>query len=279
MLKTEKSIKTLTQLGLTINQAKTYLTLIKLGPSNAKEVSKTSNIAQQDIYRVMPELQKLGLVEKLVASPNLFKASLPDQTLSVLLKRKEKENSILHEETLKLVELLKQDAEIGTNEQNTSQFSIISGKKTIMMRSRKAIKEANESICILTPWKNSAKNTQHFLTISKQALNRQVEIRFIFYLPEKEVEAFLRMMRHLTGDARFKVRLISTDKPVIFSVFDAEQVFFSTRAESLGNAPILWSNNTNFAALAQNYFDMIWELALEIPKSTPEKTTSTLNAS
>ena len=117
MSKIEKKITTLTHLGLTVNQAKAYLALVKLGSASAKDISEISNIAQQDIYRVMPLLEKLGLVEKLVASPNLFKANSPEQALSVLLKYREKENSILHGEALRLIEELNQNTENTANKQ------------------------------------------------------------------------------------------------------------------------------------------------------------------
>ena len=265
MLKTERNIKTLNQLGLTVNQARAYLALVRLRSASAKEISKASNIAQQDIYRVMPLLQKIGLVEKLVASPNLFKPNTPEHALSVLLRHKEKENSILHEESTRLIEELSRSTVDTDNRQDMAEFSIISGKKTILMKSRKAIMEASESICVLTPWKHSAKNTQHFLAISKRALSRQVEIRFILYLPENEADVFLKMMQHLKEDSRFRVRFIFKEKPVIFSVFDRGQVFFATQKGSLGDAPILWSTNPNFAALAQEYFDMLWETSKERP--------------
>jgi sugar-specific transcriptional regulator TrmB len=265
MSKIEKRITTLTHLGLTVNQAKAYLALVKLGSASAKDISEISNIAQQDIYRVIPLLEKLGLVEKLVASPNLFKANSPEQALSVLLKCREKENSILHGEALRLIEELNQNTENTANKQDPSQFLIISGKNIILMKARKAITNTSDSICVLTSWRNSAMNTQHFLAISKQALSRQVKIRFIFYMSEKEIAVFLKTMGHLIEDSRFKVRFIFSEKPVTFSVFDREQVFFSIKKDKLGNAPLLWSNNPSFIAFAQNYFDMLWEMAMEKP--------------
>ncbi|MEX2723761.1 MAG: helix-turn-helix domain-containing protein [Candidatus Freyarchaeota archaeon] len=57
-------IQTLTDLGLTFLQAKTYLNLAKLGKANVQTIAKASNVARQDIYRIMPSLQKLGLAEK-----------------------------------------------------------------------------------------------------------------------------------------------------------------------------------------------------------------------
>lgn len=272
-MKIENEVRILVQLGLTVNQARVYLALANRGFVGAKEISRISNIAKQDVYRVMPQLQKLGLVEKLIASPNLFKANQPEQALSVLLEHKEKETSVLHNEALTLIDKLNQKTKNTATKENAFQFSIITGKKAIIARSRKAIAEANDSICVITRWTYSIKNKRYFLALSKRAFNRDVKLRFILYLHETEVDPFLRNMQYLIEDSRFDVRLLFAGEPISFSVFDKEQVFFSTQKGILGNVPILWSNNPNFAALAKNYFDMLWEAAL-ILDTTAERTIS-----
>ncbi len=264
-MKTENEIKILTQLGLTLNQARVYLALVKRGFVGAKEISQSSKIAKQDIYRVMPTLQKLGLVERLLASPNLFKAISPINAISVLLQHKEKENSVLHEKALRLIEVLNQKTENITTEEDTVQFSIITGRNTILTRSKKAIAEAKESICLLSPWRANFKNAFHFLSLSKQALDKQVKLSFILYVEERDFDVFLKTKHYFREDPRFKVKLLLTGESISFSVFDRAQVFFSIQNGFLGSVPILWSNNSNFARLAQNHFDILWKTAL-----TPE---------
>jgi sugar-specific transcriptional regulator TrmB len=60
----EKENQILMDLGLTCVQAKVYLTLIKLRNPTVKMISKISNVVSQDVYRIMPRLQKLGLAGK-----------------------------------------------------------------------------------------------------------------------------------------------------------------------------------------------------------------------
>jgi HTH-type transcriptional regulator, sugar sensing transcriptional regulator len=265
MSKIERNIKALTQLGLTINQAKVYLALVKLGITNAKEISKTSRVVLQDIYRVMPLLEKIGMVERIVSSPSLFKANSPEQALSALFKLRVRDNCILNKEILRLTEELNHKTENAANEQGESQFSIFSGKELILMKATKAMNKTNDSICVLTMWKSTARNTQNFFGICRRALRRQVKVRFIFYVSKTETAIFLKMKWHLLEDSGLKIRLFCEEKPIIFSVLDKKQVFFSTKKDILGNAPILWSNNPNFAALAQDYFDSLWEKAIEKP--------------
>ena len=60
----DECAKILMDLGLTLLQAKAYLALSQLGKATVKTISKTANVARQDVYRVMLALEKLGLAEK-----------------------------------------------------------------------------------------------------------------------------------------------------------------------------------------------------------------------
>jgi sugar-specific transcriptional regulator TrmB len=76
------------KLGLTSCQAKVFLVLLRIGVSSAQSISKESNIARSDVYRILPTLQKIGLVEKMLAIPVMFKAISVEDTLPILFQRK-----------------------------------------------------------------------------------------------------------------------------------------------------------------------------------------------
>jgi predicted transcriptional regulator len=100
----DKKIEDLQHLGLTQNQAKVYLTLIKFENSTAKAISTSSGLAACDVYRVIAELQKIGLIETLIATPRLFRAIPPNDAIKILLKMKEKEAQDLKLKAAQLLE-------------------------------------------------------------------------------------------------------------------------------------------------------------------------------
>ncbi|MFB3888399.1 MAG: helix-turn-helix domain-containing protein [Candidatus Bathyarchaeia archaeon] len=61
-MKNEERIEVFMRLGLTMNQARVYLALARLGLTTAKRLSKDAQISRQDVYRVMSELQEIGLL-------------------------------------------------------------------------------------------------------------------------------------------------------------------------------------------------------------------------
>ncbi|MCW4019121.1 MAG: hypothetical protein NWF00_10680 [Candidatus Bathyarchaeota archaeon] len=90
-MKTEEAIQTLVNLGLTVLQAKVYLALVTVGTTTGRITAKAANVASQDVYRVLTELQEKGLAEKIIAKPNKYKPTPVQNGISALLKQKIKE--------------------------------------------------------------------------------------------------------------------------------------------------------------------------------------------
>jgi sugar-specific transcriptional regulator TrmB len=87
-------------LGLTSLQAKTYLALVTLGKANVQTIAKASNVARQDVYQVMPTLQKLGLGEKIIAKPIIYEATPKGRSFDSASKKKRENCRIAEENNL-----------------------------------------------------------------------------------------------------------------------------------------------------------------------------------
>jgi len=99
----DEAVQTLMGLELTFCQAKVYLALVPNGSCTAKTISRISKVTRQDIYRLMPQLQKLGLVQKTLSIPTEWKATPIDDGLAILLERKKKQLSEIQEKTTNLL--------------------------------------------------------------------------------------------------------------------------------------------------------------------------------
>jgi len=75
--------------GLTPNQARVYLTVCRLGLAQVGRVSKASKVRREDIYRLLPSLEKLGLIEKVLGTPTKIRAIPVEDALSLLVKQEE----------------------------------------------------------------------------------------------------------------------------------------------------------------------------------------------
>jgi sugar-specific transcriptional regulator TrmB len=74
--------------GLTVNQGKIYLYLLKRPGSAVRSISKALGLHRVDVYRKVHELEDLGMVEVLLDNPRTYVASDP-KTLLLLLRKQE----------------------------------------------------------------------------------------------------------------------------------------------------------------------------------------------
>jgi len=76
-------------LGLTKNEAKVYLALLRLGKATAVEITKQSHVHRVNAYDVLERLQQKGLIATVFqANKKIYDAANPEQ-LSTLIKEKQ----------------------------------------------------------------------------------------------------------------------------------------------------------------------------------------------
>lgn len=78
-------------LGLTLCQAKVYLALCNFGVLDAKSIAKYADVPRPDVYRVVNELEKSGLIDRNLSRPTTFQALELDRGIDILLKKRREE--------------------------------------------------------------------------------------------------------------------------------------------------------------------------------------------
>jgi len=62
-------------LGLSLNQARVYLAILQL-QKTAGQIAKFSKVRREDVYRILPTLEKMGLIERWLGKPTEIRAGL-----------------------------------------------------------------------------------------------------------------------------------------------------------------------------------------------------------
>ena len=75
----------LLSLGLSLNQAKVYLAILKLEKTPVGQIAKFSKVRREDVYRLLPALEKMGLIERLMGKPIEIRATPISDALSFLV--------------------------------------------------------------------------------------------------------------------------------------------------------------------------------------------------
>jgi sugar-specific transcriptional regulator TrmB len=265
-------IQTLTDLGLTLIQAKVYLSLASLGVSKTAVISKLSNVARPDVYRTLTKLYEIGLVEKLVEAPVQFKALPIDEGVQVLLNKKQNEFEKIKIETdLLLGSFSKKKNQSSDFQADCNQFVLIPQKEAVINRLRQAINNAQNKVDVVISWKRFMHGIGNvFAENARDAAKRKINYRFIVEkAPSEEInecgEHFWKIY------PSFQVRFISYHPLTVFGIYDNRELFVIIDPKSdLPGSPALWTNNQSLISLVQDYFNMLWQSAEEKP-STEQK--------
>jgi sugar-specific transcriptional regulator TrmB len=254
MLSNDDTMNLLIDLGLTCSQAKAYSALTILKKAEAKKIAKASNIARQDIYRIMPELEQVGLVEKIVASPILYKAVPLREGCKKLLERKTNQCLTLQEK-LKLIEN-QPTSEVETEEgEAANQFILTSERNLFQRKMDEKIASAKVSIkAVLGSEGVKIILFNHFSTF-KGALERGVKITII---TEKNDIKLSRNEQTLCKNPLFEIRYVEELVPYVFTIFDDKAVNIRVTDATI---PSLWTNNQTVVKLAETAFETFWNKA------------------
>lgn len=156
----EQDIQTLMDFGLSYVQSLTYMTLVKLKKADVKTIARVSNIARQDIYRIMPMLQKLGLVEKIIGLPTMYRATPIKSAAAVLLEQKKLEYEGLIAKTNSMMESFPQTPDDISPSYEDTQFVIISELSLLLNLHEKLTLQCETTLDIMMPLRKYTENAE-----------------------------------------------------------------------------------------------------------------------
>ncbi len=255
----DKETQRLQTLGLTLNQARVYLALIKAEKqATAKAISIASGLAACDVYRVVPELAKLGLLEVLVASPKEFRAIPPVDAIEILVKKRRKEVEDLRVTAKKFIEEL----HLGSKPESSEFLETVlipSGHRATQFRLLKLLATKGRLDAVQT---NAS--FRHFVSSNSEAwealLEKRVEMRFVIESATGLEKPDDNLVSLLVNDL-FKPRFVKEKVQACVILHDDTGVFLNSSLDPV-HSPSYWSNNPCFVAVVRNYFETMWDNAI-----------------
>jgi sugar-specific transcriptional regulator TrmB len=262
----EKEIEILRAWGLTIPQAKVYLTLIRLSTeATAGKISSFSKMARTDVYRVLDELQEAGLIEKVIAVPTKFKAFPINKSILILTERRTKKTLELQLKAEKLIRLLKFRRSEETRQEG--QFRIIPKAEALLLSVKEALNNAQKSIDLIFNWTAFPRAIYIVAEELEQALKRNVNIRCIVDKPEdaKWPGTLQLFMKYKS----FKLRTLHNLPITRLGIYDRKKLLIASHlTPNAAGSTALMSTNQGLIEIAHCYFEETWEKAA---KYKPER--------
>ena len=264
----EENIKTLVNLGITGTQAKICLALVRLGTSTISEIADASEVARPDTYRAVVELEKKGLIEKIVSTPAKYELLPLPEVLAILIDRRETESQELREKTV----ILLNEYENLTNTQPSDdcQFVLVPSGKAFSNRLQKLTIKSKKSICVITHQKTLTQFLDFTQEIFDSTMEKEVNIRII--TEKSKNNSLIKRVHSLQQKAHLEIRFVDILPPFSLVTFDEKEILLSTQNQGRNESLVVYSNNLSLVELSQSHFNDSWFSAVEPPGLTFKRT-------
>jgi sugar-specific transcriptional regulator TrmB len=232
--------------GLSQNESKVYLTLLRIGSAMAGKISKEAMMDRTSCYDSLKKLLKKGLVSyALESNRKLFKATTPRKFIEILKEKEEEIEKVLPE----LSEMYKEEKE----KYNVNMYKGYKGLRSVFLDILKDAK-GKENLVLDSSGKFVEKMPYFAPYFTKQVEKNKIRIR---HLVRKNVD-------------------IHPSKTTIIKVFpkDMEETPVTTNIYEDKIAIMLWTdvpeaviiNNKKAAQCYRDYFELLWKQSKDFVK-------------
>jgi sugar-specific transcriptional regulator TrmB len=247
-------------LGLSLNQARVYLAILKLEKTTVGQVAKFSKVRREDVYRLLPSLEKMGLVERLMGKPAEVRATPISDALSLLVsEEKEKFDERLTGMKNSVQKLsLKDWKQPVLGEESI--YILIAEKKAILAKTSDLVTNSRKEVALISDKERFIPVLAQFSDEYKHAIKKGAQIRLIFE-GESPDNSLKEKVKKLIGDISVHVRFHREHLNHFIMSDDKEALITTSKETGLGESPSLWTNNSNLIGVLRTSFESDWEKA------------------
>jgi sugar-specific transcriptional regulator TrmB len=254
-----EEIDVLTRLGLTLNEARVLMALYASENLTAKSAAKSSGVAREIVYQILPKLEKKGLVDELVTTPKTFKAVPFEQVIELLLQQKKQENQDLYVKAKEVAQKQYQNSQVKNDD---SKITLIAPKKGDPHWKRDW-ETYQECVDMIMPAQKFLQWPQHNAEqVFDYLIENKTKIRMVTEKATKNIidnpppNYFRQNLAAKLKNIEYKFVDIA---PIEIVIFDKKTVYISTINEKqIKDMVWLRSNNESIAEMANRYFETLW---------------------
>jgi len=247
-------------LGLSLNQARVYLTILKLEKTSVGQISKFSKVRREDIYRVIPTLEKMGLIERLLGKPTMIRATPISDALTFLVAEEKAKSDDRLSGMRNLVQKLSLKDWKQPIPGEESIYILIAEKKAILAKTSELIKNSRKEVALIADKARIIPTLSQFSEECRQAIKKGSQICLIFEGDSPDTLLKEKVQKLIDGTS---VHIKFHSEPLNhFIMSDDKEALITTSKESgLGESPSLWTNNSNLIGVLRTGFESDWKKA------------------
>jgi sugar-specific transcriptional regulator TrmB len=255
----EDFVKKLSPFGFTTNQAKVYLSIVQSGSISARKISKVTQLHRQDIYKILPKLERKGLITKTIGKPFKIQA-IPLETAlyQLVLNEREKSNKKIDALEGNLKDLIDSLKEQPKNEED-ARFTLLTTDDSIRNRGnlsfeglRKEVKLVINLELLLAP----LTRLHEFVTLLSERMTKTL---LLAVTPEDIETVFKTIEKFQPHESFFTAKHIGRSTRKHYLILDRKEVWIATEQKTESGFPcILWTNDKNIVQVYEEHFDASW---------------------
>jgi len=142
---------TLTKYGLSGSEAKAYLYLAMAGEKKASEIAQAISLHRTEVYRILRDLEKKGIVIEAFEAPLKFAAVPLDRAVELLLDAQKLRIDLLDKEKTELVQLWESMPKPRIENTVKEIFQMLEGGPQLLLKAKELLENAEKEIKIFVP--------------------------------------------------------------------------------------------------------------------------------
>jgi len=257
----EEEADTLVDFGFTYNQAKIYAAIARLHSASVGYISRMARVRREHVYRTLPKLEKMGLIERGLGTPAKIKALPVEQAFSVLVKRQQEEAnqkvSVLTNEARRFVEHFNKVDWRTTSQEDEPEFTLLSEKDAVLSRMAAIVEKAQTEIKISASRRKLARIIFDLADSLKKTMKRGVKIQMITEVPA-DGDNLPRIIEETTLPGKSLELRYANELASHYLAIDGKEVMFATSTNDTADGSSLWTNNSSFLTMILKSFDDTW---------------------
>lgn len=248
-------------LGLTLNQAKVYLAILKLQKTTVGQVSNFSKVRREDVYRILPSLEKLGLVERLMGKPTEIRATRVSDALSLLVA----EEKGKFDEKLVGMRGIVQKLSLKDWKQSIPEkadiYILVAEKKAVLAKTSELISNSREEVALIADKERIMPILFQFSDEYRLAIKEGTVVRLLFEGQSPEGALKEKVNKLIGKEASIHVKFHREALNHFIMSDDKEALITTSKESGLGESPSLWTNNSNLIGVLRTSFESDWKKA------------------
>jgi len=258
----EDLVVKLESFGFTVNQAKVYLCIVQSGKTRVGQIARATQLHRQDIYKLLPKLEKMGLITRTIDKPFMIEAIPIEEAFETLIlkERKKSEDRILHLENnyKEMVDSIQNQPQI----KEETQFSLLTTDEAIRNRRTLTFKKIEKEAHLVSSLENIQTRSTNFRDFLQAIAQTKAATRLIVVTKEDD-EVTKEAIEKITPFAgQFTAKSIDKTAGKNYQIIDNKEIWIATQKKTeTGHPCMLCTNDQNIIEVYKESFVNAWNRA------------------